>query len=271
MLLLGDATQFMDLLVGQQSTDASNGSSSVANGTALFETLMKALTGEPDKIRDAAQVVDELSKSEEGRSKLPEGFHAIWDPIEPDLVILDEFQRFKDLLGGELDEPSGAAELAHQLFSYREDKSNPDTQARVLLLSATPYKMYTMHQERETDNHYSDFQSTLRFLMPKTEQADSVAASIQDYRERLWSIGIDNGAGVFAAKLTLEEKLRSVMTRTERLASSADRSGMLVESDRMKANLAQSDVEHFMALKDLTELVESRSTFSRISSTRSNM
>lgn len=83
MLLLGDgdATQFMDVLVGQQSTDASNGSSSVANGTALFETLMKALTGEPDKIRDAAQVVDELSKSEEGRSKLPEGFHAIWDPI----------------------------------------------------------------------------------------------------------------------------------------------------------------------------------------------
>lgn len=214
--------------------------------------------------RSGAKIPDELNRDRntligELRTYLAE---AGLEWLEPDLVILDEFQRFKDLLGGELDEPSGAAELAHQLFSYREDKSNPDTQARVLLLSATPYKMYTMHQERETDNHYSDFQSTLRFLMPKTEQVDSVAASIQDYRERLWSIGVDNGAGVFAAKLTLEEKLRSVMTRTERLASSADRSGMLVESDRMQASLAQSDVEHFMALKELTEVVESNDLLS---------
>ena len=56
--------------------------------------------------------------------------------LQPDLVILDEFQRFRDLLdvetGGE------AAELANNLFKQ------PD--AHVLLLSATPYKPFTLRR-----------------------------------------------------------------------------------------------------------------------------
>ena len=38
--------------------------------------------------------------------------------------------------------------------------------ARVLLLSATPYKMYTLSHEADTDDHYKDFVQTLRFLDP---------------------------------------------------------------------------------------------------------
>ena len=53
--------------------------------------------------------------------------------LEPDLIILDEFQRFKDLLSGD----SPEAEMARQLFEYEDHQIN----ARVLLLSATPYKM----------------------------------------------------------------------------------------------------------------------------------
>ena len=58
------------------------------------------------------------------------------DALEPDLVILDEFQRFKDLLDGE----HATAKLAKQLFTYSDDTSD----VRLLLLSATPYKMYTL-------------------------------------------------------------------------------------------------------------------------------
>jgi hypothetical protein len=61
------------------------------------------------------------------------------DALEPDLVILDEFQRFKDLLSDE----SEAGELAQEIMCY------PDV--RVLLLSATPYKMLTLYGEDE--NH----------------------------------------------------------------------------------------------------------------------
>jgi hypothetical protein len=56
--------------------------------------------------------------------------------LEPDLVILDEFQRFRQLLA--TDTPAG--ELAAHLFMQ------PD--ARVLLLSATPYKPFTYAEER---------------------------------------------------------------------------------------------------------------------------
>src|SRR5262249_37061207 len=49
--------------------------------------------------------------------------------LAPDVVIVDEFQRFKEIV--DLAEKKG--ELAHRLFAAN---SNP----RVLILSATPYK-----------------------------------------------------------------------------------------------------------------------------------
>jgi hypothetical protein len=75
--------------------------------------------------------------------------------LQPDLIILDEFQRFKHLLA----EESEAALLARELFNY----SDETTDARVLLLSATPYKMYTLQAEVADDDHYQDFLDTLRF------------------------------------------------------------------------------------------------------------
>lgn len=66
--------------------------------------------------------------------------------LEPDLVILDEFQRFRHLLDGH----DSAAELAQHLFAQ--------VNARVLLLSATPYKMFTLPEEAQaSDDHYADF------------------------------------------------------------------------------------------------------------------
>lgn len=58
--------------------------------------------------------------------------------LEPDLVVLDEFQRFKDLLRPDPD--NFAAELAHRLFDYKDSVTGRRT--RTLLLSATPYRMY---------------------------------------------------------------------------------------------------------------------------------
>ena len=74
------------------------------------------------------------------------------EALEPDLVILDEFQRFKDLL----DPDNPGAELAHAIFDH--------TTSRVLLLSATPFKMYTLPDEPEGDDHYKDFLKTVEFL-----------------------------------------------------------------------------------------------------------
>ena len=66
---------------------------------------------------------------------------ACLDALEPDLIILDEFQRFKELL--DTHTPSG--ELAQHLFEYEDSH----TKVRTLLLSATPYKMYTLSHEAD--------------------------------------------------------------------------------------------------------------------------
>ena len=81
---------------------------------------------------------------------------------KPDLVILDEFQRFRHLLDRQDGGP--AAELAHDLFDHSD--------ARVLLLSATPYKPFTYSEERlDGDDHQRDFLATLRFLASENDEA----------------------------------------------------------------------------------------------------
>jgi hypothetical protein len=122
------------------------------------------------------------------------------DALEPDLVILDEFQRFRNLL----DPSSGeAAELAHSLFNHG--------QAKVLLLSATPYKPFTRAGEDDED-HYSDFLSTVTFLAGGGEHAaEPVAQALRAYRQSLVT-----GDDVAPAALAVRETLLPLMSRSER-------------------------------------------------------
>ncbi len=180
------------------------------------------------------------------------------DWLEPDLIILDEFQRFKELLqtSGEED-GSPAAELAQQIFSYRDDKDDPNSSARVLLLSATPYKMYTMHHERERDDHYADFQATLKFLFENDETNLAQTTRLIDrYRDLLLRINEGDTTQISEVKHGLEGQLRKVMARTERLAASQDRAGMLVEKQSMTPALSPSDVKAYVHLQQIATAVE---------------
>ena len=96
------------------------------------------------------------------------------DTLEPDLIILDEFQRFRHLLNPD---SGDAADLAHALFEHRD--------ARVLLLSATPYKPFTNSDDGD-DDHYEDFLATVRFLAGGSAGSErEVAASLAEYRQTL--------------------------------------------------------------------------------------
>ena len=94
--------------------------------------------------------------------------------LDPDLIILDEFQRFSPLLEtGET--RSEAAELANHLFSQDH--------ARVLLLSATPYKPYTLAEEAERgEDHYRDFFKTLSFLDAGHGRVDAIRSDLSEFR-----------------------------------------------------------------------------------------
>ncbi len=171
--------------------------------------------------------------------------------LEPDLIILDEFQRFGHLLDGEDD----ASRLARELFTY------PDV--RVLLLSATPYKMYTTADDAAGEDHYADFIRTLRFLERGDTSDHSLQEAVSAYRETL--LGAAEGAVESTSELTnvrrrLEQRLRRVMVRTERLASTPDRNGMLVEVTPPPMRIEAKDLQNYLAVQSVAREVDGDDT-----------
>ncbi|MCC5847840.1 MAG: DEAD/DEAH box helicase [Verrucomicrobia bacterium] len=145
------------------------------------------------------------------------------EALKPDLIILDEFQRFKDLLSGD----SPAARLAQNLFDFAYEAQ--ESSARVLLLSATPYKMYTLHEESDTDDHYQDFHRTLGFLLGDENLRQQFQRKLGQFQDNLLAGGDGAIESLRGIKLELETILRRVMVRTERLGITQDRNGMLRE------------------------------------------
>jgi len=150
--------------------------------------------------------------------------------LEPDLVILDEFQRFKHLLEGDDD----AAVLAKALFEYPG--------VRVLLLSATPYKAFTMDYESDSEDHYPDFVKTLRFLFDDEDKVGQVRSLLSDHRNALnaHATGLPMRS---ETKAKLERLFLTVMCRTERINTTHDHNSMLKDIVR-QAPLTPADIKH---------------------------
>lgn len=174
--------------------------------------------------------------------------------LQPDLVILDEFQRFNHLLTGTDD----AAVLLQDLLGTPEiDDNDARRQARVLMLSATPFKMFTLPDEPEGDDHYRDFNNTMTFLAGPQR-----AAVIGDGLSRMRThLVLGDHQAARDAKKSAERELRRVMARTERLAISADRDGMLtatspkvdLSADDVRAYRDQSKVARALGVHDVLE------------------
>ncbi|WP_460683293.1 helicase-related protein [Modestobacter lapidis] len=167
------------------------------------------------------------------------------ESLEPDLVILDEFQRFRNLLS--VEEGGESAELAQELFDYGQSK--------VLLLSATPYKPFTLEQERLAtgESHHKDFLETLRFLNGDSNWLHQVEDALADYRDAL-----ARGSAAGAAAGRVRELLTAVMTRSERPRLST---GEMVQERRIDlAELTEDDVRGYVRLRELASSVDAHAT-----------
>lgn len=175
--------------------------------------------------------------------------------LEPDLVILDEFQRFKSLLETDSEQRNPAAELAHALFRAQTPEGHP---VRTLLLSATPYKLYTADAEIEQEDHYADFLATTRFLMDDDDvQVATLKSQLAGFGSALKRAASTQANQVGQAKAAVESTLRKVMARTERVAASADRDAM-VEEPNLSLQLATGDVQQYLAADALFRAVDDR-------------
>lgn len=170
--------------------------------------------------------------------------------LEPDLVILDEFQRFKHLLSGEGD----AAVLARELFEYEEGASR----SHVLLLSATPYKMYTLRHQDEEDDHYEDFLATYEFLSADPRKRRELELDLGEFRRALLHAGGQDRRSLAEARDRVQSALRQVMCRTERTRADRENRGMLEEVSASASRLEPNDVRRFVHLSRVGHAVEER-------------
>ncbi|MGA1984523.1 MAG: helicase-related protein [Acidobacteriaceae bacterium] len=169
------------------------------------------------------------------------------EALRPDLVILDEFQRFKDLLNG----TNEAADLAQQLFRHHE--------VRVLLLSATPYRMLSLDHEKD-DDHYTDFLDTLRFLFDGDEsRITEIKEEFRRFRQALYGLDDQSSAQAIEVRDILEKHLRSVIARTERIDMTASHNAMLVEPSET-AMLGPADLRTARFVDRVAQAVESGDT-----------
>jgi hypothetical protein len=128
--------------------------------------------------------------------------------LHPDIVVMDEFQRFKSLL----DENESEQSMLTKTFFNQED-------TKILLLSATPYKPYSTLEELNesgSDEHFSDFKSVVNFLNKHEADNAEFHESWENYNAVLSHIESADYDIVLVAKQQAEESLYKSMCRTER-------------------------------------------------------
>lgn len=169
------------------------------------------------------------------------------DALEPDLIILDEFQRFTDLLRVDSD----ASQLAQDLFNYRDQDGN---EARTLLLSATPYRMLSLATDSEVGNHYREFLKTVEFLYGEgsgPEVARQLRRELDRFRQAMLCLP-NSLDGASEDRSRIEARLRRVIARTERTARTAKRDALV----RERPLVGTVEVEDLLQFADVSRIAE---------------
>jgi hypothetical protein len=163
------------------------------------------------------------------------------DYLNPDLVIMDEFQRFRELISAREDSETG-------LLTNRFLKNNS---VKTLLLSATPYKLYqTLEEMNEyrSDDHYSEFLEVMDFLFSKETDRSEFREVWRNYSHSLRQLSREDFA-VLEMKKTAEEVMYKGVCRTERLI--VDRNCAILDDSGAKSPLTVSE-------KDILSYVEAQ-------------
>lgn len=131
--------------------------------------------------------------------------------LKPDLVIMDEFQKFSSLIDTDKAIETEENMIAHKFFA------NKDTY--ILLLSATPYKPYTTLEElndSNNDEQYKDFHRLMDFLHANDETKVDFKTIWREYSSALKHLEKETNETIGQKHQSAESMLYHVMGRTER-------------------------------------------------------
>lgn len=175
------------------------------------------------------------------------------DMLDPDLVIMDEFQRFNSLL----EQGDGEQSMLANKF-FDNERSN----TKILLLSATPYKPYSTLEELNTDGtdeHYQDFMKVMDFLFATKDKTDQFKLMWQSYSSALKRTEAVDLTPFITAKNTAEEALYSVMCRTERFNS-----GIIDDSRVSDVQVQPEDILSFAECQKLMDYLSEKNAKVRL-------
>ena len=162
--------------------------------------------------------------------------------LEPDLVIMDEFQRFRFLINSDRESDTGI--LAHQFLEGGN--------VRILLLSATPYKLYSTLEEIDdaagVDEHYREFLQVMDFLFKGNTKDFRKVWS--DYNVALHELH-DGDTSIIRVKDAAEDAMYQGVCRTERI--SVMESGDYTDDSSVKypISVSEEDIRSFLAMGTL--------------------
>ena len=164
--------------------------------------------------------------------------------LNPDLVIMDEFQRFNQLLHPKANDASG--QLAKKFL--QENPDDLEKKTRVLLLSATPYKLYSTMEEMdecsEEDNPYKEFYKVMDFLFEKNKEG--FHKKWDDYTETLQATKKLGFKIVKNKKLEAEDAMYQGTCRTERISVMEDGDFIDDSSKNTHLNITQGDIQSYI-------------------------
>lgn len=135
----------------------------------------------------------------------------ILDNLKPDLVIFDEFQKFEEITAVD-----SSGQLTHKLGRILLKDETP-----TLLLSATPYRLYTgespIFGEAGVSSHYKDLERAFTFLTGSPQKAAEIVVSIQKYGNHIQNINKDNVREILSLKNSIQDEVMKYMSRAERI------------------------------------------------------
>lgn len=161
--------------------------------------------------------------------------------LDPDLIILDEFQRFKSLLN----EGTEINRLTTKFFNSEN--------ARILMLSATPYKLYSTLDEmdiKHVNQHYNEFFDLIKFL--NKENFDNFETIWKDYSFKLKEINKHRNSFLIV-KSGAEKELYSYICRTERISESLLTNIIDDKTNLNFLSVSKNDIESYRQVQRLLD------------------
>lgn len=226
------------------------------NGSNYLDDMLSALTdklnAQFDLVREIIENCDSRASDRKQKSRpLINQLRKIFAEIslaklEPDLVIMDEFQRFRDLISSSRN--SEAHLLCEQFLN--------DTRTKVLLLSATPYKQYSTLEEigqDESSDHYHEFMDVMNFLFHDDNKRQSFQTVWQGYSASLSELNKDSLALLLIHKSKAEDSLYQVICRSERFNT-----GIIDDSSVKEVKIGTGDILSYNAAQTLLDDITAR-------------